>query len=202
MLRVEPVSLAAWPPGELASRIQVEIHGVRTLLHFGVLQGIRSILVATALAIVAIRVDSGLAIPGLLLYPVAVALVLWVARPARRLQRGVYAAESAVVSDTVEAIDGASVLRAYGATPHFGAQIDEKAALSARRAVRSDTWAAGVGPVVELASAVAITIVAVGGWSTRAAIDLPSTGTVLVAHCRGGIPYCRENSRLNCEGLP
>jgi ABC-type multidrug transport system fused ATPase/permease subunit len=181
VLRVEPGKLAAWPPGELASRIQVEVHGVRSLLHFGVVQGIRAILVATALAIVAIRVDSALAIPGLLLYPLAVALVVWAARPARQFQRDVYEAESAVVSDTVEAIDGASVLRAYGATGRYGARIDAKAALSAKRALYSDTWGAGVGPLVELAGAVAITIVAAVGWSRHGAIDLPSTGAVLAA---------------------
>jgi len=181
VLRVEPGNLAAWPPGELASRIQVEVHGVRALLHFGVIQGIRSILVATALAIVAIRVDSALAIPGLLLYPFAVALVVWAARPARQFQRGVYAAESAVVSDTVEAIDGASVLRAYGATARYGTRIDAKAALSAKRALHSNTWGAGAGPLVELAGAVAITIVAAVGWSRAAPIDLPSTGAVLAA---------------------
>lgn len=38
---------------------------MRSLLHLGVAQGIRSILAATALASVALRVDTALAIPGL-----------------------------------------------------------------------------------------------------------------------------------------
>lgn len=54
-----------WPRGELASRIQVEVYGARALLHLGLAQGIRSVLVATALAIVALWVDTALAIPGL-----------------------------------------------------------------------------------------------------------------------------------------
>jgi len=73
VLSLKPSTLLRWPRGELASRIQVEVHGVRTLLHLGVTQGIRSILVATALATVALRVDTTLAIPGLLVLPLAVA---------------------------------------------------------------------------------------------------------------------------------
>ena len=65
MLRPEPRTLLYWPRQELASGIQVEVHGVRTLRHLGVAQGIWSILVATALATVALRVDTTLAIPGL-----------------------------------------------------------------------------------------------------------------------------------------
>jgi ABC-type multidrug transport system fused ATPase/permease subunit len=94
VLRLEPSTLLRWPRGELASRIQVEVHGVRTLLHLGVAQGIRSILVATALATVALRVDTALAIPGLLVVPLAVAAIVFAARPARRLQRELFAAET------------------------------------------------------------------------------------------------------------
>ena len=32
LLDLEPVVLLRWPPGELASRIQVEVHGIRMLL--------------------------------------------------------------------------------------------------------------------------------------------------------------------------
>ncbi len=67
-----------------ASRVQVEVHGVRTLHHLGFSQGIQSILVATALAIVALRVDTALAIPGLVVLPFAVAAIAVSARPARR----------------------------------------------------------------------------------------------------------------------
>ncbi|MGB5267621.1 MAG: ABC transporter transmembrane domain-containing protein, partial [Polyangiales bacterium] len=116
VLALEPSKLLTWPRGELSSRIQVEVHGVRIFLHLGVGQGIRSVLMATALASVALRVDTALAIPGLLVLPFAVLLILLAARPARKLQRELFAAESAVVASTAEAIDGAAVLRAYGAT--------------------------------------------------------------------------------------
>ena len=69
-----PAGPATRPPGELASRIQLEVHGVRTVLQLGVTQGMESMGVATALATVAIEVDSALATPGLLLLPWRVAL--------------------------------------------------------------------------------------------------------------------------------
>ena len=61
---------------------------MRSLLHLGVAQGIRSILAATALASVALRVDTALAIPGIV---------------------ELFGAESSLVSDTAEAIDGAAL---------------------------------------------------------------------------------------------
>jgi ABC-type bacteriocin/lantibiotic exporter with double-glycine peptidase domain len=113
LLRLEPLVLLRWPRGELASRIQVEVDGVRTLLHPGVAQGIRRILVATALAVVALRVDSALAIPGLVVVPVGVVVIVLAARPARRVQRALFGVESSLVSHTNEVIDGAAVLHAY-----------------------------------------------------------------------------------------
>jgi ABC-type multidrug transport system fused ATPase/permease subunit len=76
LLDREPAVLLRWPPGELASRIQVEVRGIQTLLQLGLIQGIRSTLVATALATVALGVDTTLAIPGLLMLPFAVAAPL------------------------------------------------------------------------------------------------------------------------------
>jgi ABC-type multidrug transport system fused ATPase/permease subunit len=181
VLRLEPSTLLRWPRGELASRIQVEVHGVRTLLHLGVTQGIRSILVATGLAIVALRVDTALAIPGLLVVPVAVFIIVLVARPARRLQRELFAAESNVVSDTAEAIDGAAVLRAYGATDRTWEEIDRGAMRSEERGIAAETWSSAAGPLVELAAAVGIAMVFAFAWATRSEVDLANTGTVLVA---------------------
>jgi ABC-type multidrug transport system fused ATPase/permease subunit len=181
VLRLEPSILLGWPPGELASRIQVEVHGVRALLHLGVSQGIRSILVATALASVALRVDTALAIPGLLVVPLAVVLVVLAARPARRLQRALYSAESIVVSDTAEAVDGAAVLQAYGAITPTWRRIDQQAADAARQGVATETWGATAAPMVELAGAVSIALVFAFAWSRGGAADLADTGTVLVA---------------------
>lgn len=180
-LSLEPATLADWPPGELASRIQVEVHGVRTLLHMGVAHGIRSILVATALAIVALRVDTALATPGLLIFPFAVLLVLLAARPVRALQRSLFASESELVAETAEAIDGAPVLLAYGASSEARRKIDAGAARSARRALAAETWSASAAPMVELAAALGIALVVLLAWSTRGALDLAATGTVLVA---------------------
>ncbi len=181
VLRLEPQTLLRWPPGELASRIQVEVHGVRALLHMGLSQGIRSVLVATALASVALRVDTGLAIPGLLVLPAAVVLVVLAARPARRLQRALFAAESGVVSETAEAVDGAAVLRAYGALQPTWRRIDGKAADAARQGVATETWGSVAGPLVELAGAVGVALVFALAWSEGSEADLSRTGTVLVA---------------------
>jgi ATP-binding cassette subfamily B protein len=181
VLRIEPSSLLRWPRGELASRIQVEVHGVRTLLHLGIAQGIRSILVATALATVALRVDTALAIPGLLVVPLAVAAIVLAARPARRLQRELYDAESSVVSDTAEAIDGVAVLRAYGAVGATWREIDQGASRSQERGIAAETWSAAGGPLVELAGALGIAVVFAYAWSSGSAVDLAATGTVLVA---------------------
>jgi ABC-type multidrug transport system fused ATPase/permease subunit len=181
VLSLEPTTLFRWPRGELASRIQVEVHGVRTLLHLGVIQGIRSTLVATALAIVALRVDTALAIPGLLVLPLAVAGIVFAARPARRFQRDLFAAESSVVSDTAEAVDGAAVLRAYEAVEPMWRKIDQGAARSEERGIAAETWSAAAGPLVELAGALGIALVFALAWSTRGSVDLAAMGTVLVA---------------------
>ena len=181
VLRLEPSTLLRWPRGELASRIQVEVHGVRTLLHLGVAQGIRSILVATALATVALRVDTALAIPGLLVVPLAVAAIVFAARPARRLQRDLFAAESSLVSDTAEAIDGVAVLRAYEAVEPMWEKIDQGAARSEGHGIAAETWTSAAGPLVELAGALGIAMVFALAWSSRGSVDLAATGTVLVA---------------------
>ena len=181
VLRLEPSTLLQWPRGELASRIQVEVHGVRTLLHLGVAQGIRSIVVATALASVALEVDTRLAIPGLLVVPLAVAAIVFLARPARRLQRELFAVESSVVSETAEAIDGAAVLRAYGAVRPMRDKIDLGAARSEARGIAAETWSTAAGPLVELAGALGIAMVFALAWSADGAVDLAATGTVLVA---------------------
>ncbi|MDH3202055.1 MAG: ABC transporter ATP-binding protein/permease, partial [Myxococcales bacterium] len=181
VLRLEPRALLRWPPGELASRVHVEVHGIRTLLHLGFAQGIRSILVATALAIVALRVDTALAIPGLVVLPLAVAAIAVGARPARKLQRELLGAESTVVADSSEAIDGAAVLRAYGAMTARAAQIDRAAAESERRGVRAETWGTVASPLVELAAALGIAAAFALAWATRSNLDLASAGTVFVA---------------------
>ncbi|MGB5348558.1 MAG: ABC transporter ATP-binding protein [Polyangiales bacterium] len=181
VLALEPSKLLTWPRGELSSRIQVEVHGVRIFLHLGVGQGIRSVLMATALASVALRVDTALAIPGLLVLPFAVLLILVAARPARKLQRELFAAESAVVASTAEAIDGAAVLRAYGATASTLESVDGAAARSEQRGIAAESWSAAAGPMVELAAALGAALVFAFAWSGQSTVDLASTGTVLVA---------------------
>jgi ABC-type multidrug transport system fused ATPase/permease subunit len=116
-----------------------------------------------------------------LVVPLAVAAIVFAARPARRLQRELFAAESSVVSDTAEAIDGAAVLRAYGAVDPTWEKIDGRAARSEGRGIAAETWSVAAGPLVELAGAVGIAVVFALAWSTRGSVDLASTGTVLVA---------------------
>ena len=180
-LALDPLERGRWPHGELASRVQIEVHGVRMLLQLGFGQGIRSILVATALAMVALKVDASLATPGLLVLPLAVGIIILAARPARRLQRELFAAESAVVSDTAEAIAGGSVLRAYDATTPTWERIDRQARASERLGVAAATWSAAAAPLVELVAAVAIALVFLLAWIGRSEADLASSGAVLVA---------------------
>jgi ABC-type multidrug transport system fused ATPase/permease subunit len=116
-----------------------------------------------------------------LVLPLAVFLILVAARPVRRLQRALFAAESAVVASTAEAIDGAAVLRAYGASGSTWDDIDEGAAHAERRGIAAETWSAAAGPMVELAAALAIALVFVFAWSSRSTVDLASAGTVLAA---------------------
>jgi ABC-type multidrug transport system fused ATPase/permease subunit len=181
VLRLEPSVLMRWSPGELASRIQVEVHGVRTLLHLGVAQAVRSLVLATALATVALRVDTALAMPGLVMLPVAVLAIVLAARPARRLQRELFAAESSVVSATGEAVDGAALLRAYGAVDAAWESIDVGASRSEERGIAAETWNAAAAPLVELVAALAIAVVFAVAWSTRSPVNLAATGTVLAA---------------------
>lgn len=181
VLFLSPVTLRRWTRGELASRIQVEVHGLRALLHLGLAQGVRSLLVATALAIVALKVDTGLAIPGLMLLPVAVLLVVAAARPARRFQAHLMTAETAVVSATTEAVDGALVLRAYGASRNQVARIDRRAAHAVRRGIAAETWGTVAAPLVELVAAIGIAFAVGVAWASRGGVDLESTGTVLAA---------------------
>ncbi len=181
VLALPAASLARWPSGELASRVQVEVHGVRSLLNLGLTQGIQGVAVATALAIVALQVDTTLAIPGLLLLPLAVAGVSWVVRPARRLYRRLLGAESTLVAESAEAIEGAGVLRAYDAAEMRLQQIDDSAGRAERLAVRAETWSTLSGPMVELAGALGIAGMLTVAWATRAEVDVASTGSVLVA---------------------
>jgi ATP-binding cassette, subfamily B, bacterial MsbA len=121
VLRLEPLTLLRWPRGELASRIQIEVHGVRTLLHLGVAQGIRSILMATALAIVALRVDSALAIPGLLVVPVAVVVIVLAARPAwAKIGQGAARAEERGIAAETWGAAAAPLVELAGAIGYCG----------------------------------------------------------------------------------
>jgi len=181
VLGLEPAEALRWPSGELSSRVQVEVHGVRLLLHWGLVQGIRSILVATALAIIAFEVDSGLATRGVIVVPIAAVVAWLLARPARRLQRDLYAEESRVLSDTAEAVDGALVLRAFGATEATERRIDAKAEQAERIGVAAETWAAAAGPVIELGAVLGLALALAMAWSTRGDLDVAAAGTVLVA---------------------
>ena len=180
-LQLSPLTLRRWTRGELASRIQVEVHGVRALLQLGLVQGLRSLLMATALATVALKVDTALAIPGLALLPAAVLIVVAGARPARRLQARLLAAETSIVSATAEAIHGALVLRAYQASEDRVERIDALAARASRRGVEAETWGTLGAPLVELTAALGIAVVVGVAWSTGGGIDPAAAGTVLAA---------------------
>ena len=123
----------------------------------------------------ALRVDTALAIPGLLVVPLGVAAIVFAARPARRLQRDLFAAESSLVSDTAEAIDGAAVLRAYEAVEPMWEKIDQGAARSEGRGIAAETWTSAAGPLVELAGALGIAVVFALAWSSRGSVDLAAT---------------------------
>ena len=136
---------------------------------------------ATAVASVALRVDTALAIPGLLALPPPVLLILAAARPTRRRQRDLFAAESSVVARTAKAIDGAGVLRVYGTLGPVCQSVDEGMMRSEQGAVAAETSSAAAGPMVELAGALGIPLVFAFAWSSRGTVDLASTATVLAA---------------------
>ena len=113
--------------------------------------------------------------------PAAGIILILAARPARRLQRSVFAVESSLVADTAAVVDGAAVLRGYGARGWALRRIDDNAAISERRAVRAETLAAVSGPLIAMATAVAIAGAFALAWSARAPVDLVATGTVVAA---------------------
>ena len=70
------------------------------LLQIGVSQGIRSILVATALAMVALGVDASLATPGLVLLPLGLGIIILAAKLAElRIEPGTGSTASALDED-------------------------------------------------------------------------------------------------------
>ncbi len=168
-----------WTHGELASRIQLEVQGVQSLLYLGFSYGLRNLLMAASLAIVALRVDSQLAIPGLLAMPLVLVAMLSLGRPVRRLQRDLAAAQTRVVSTTTEAIDGTAILVAHDASTRTRERIDQAVEDSVRHSVRAQTWNGAIGPVVELAGALAIGSAIALAARTRTDLDLASTATVL-----------------------
>jgi subfamily B ATP-binding cassette protein MsbA len=168
-----------WTHGELASRIQLEVQGVRSLLYLGFSYGLRNLLMAASLATVALQVDSQLAIPGLLAMPLVLVAMVTLGQPIRRLQRDLAAAETRVVSTTTEAIDGTAVLIAHDAGPWIRRRIDEAVEDSMEHAVRAQTWQGAIGPLVELGGALAIGTAIALAARTRTDLDLASTATVL-----------------------
>ncbi|MEM7137141.1 MAG: ABC transporter ATP-binding protein [Myxococcota bacterium] len=181
VLRISASALRTYPSGELASRVQVEVHGVRLLLYLGLSQGLRSLLVVTALATLALRVDTALAIPALVALPAVAVLVRFGVGPARRFQRELLSAETEVISRTTEAIDGALVLRAYQASTATARAVDEAADASVRAGIRAESWSVMLSPMVELLGAVAVASALAVAWSTRSSVDVASAGTVLAA---------------------
>ena len=71
------------PSGEIGSQVRIGFQRPRIRLYCGPVQGIRGIVVATALATAALKVDSQLATRGLIVVPIAAALGWLIARPMR-----------------------------------------------------------------------------------------------------------------------
>jgi len=88
---LEPGPRGRWGTRELASRTPGELQGSRVRLNLGAVQGIRGIAVATALASIASRVDSGLATRGPLVIRITtclLALIPELGMEAKHAERG------------------------------------------------------------------------------------------------------------------
>ena len=165
------------PRGVLGARINQEIHGIRALLGITLIGVFPQLVVATALASLALGLDTRLATLGLLALPVVVWVTVRVGKATRVHQGQVYDAEARMLESTVQTADRLEVIRAYNAEPHVLsrlAQVSERCAQSATDAEalqgRSPMW-------LSLAGAACVGLVLLGA---TAWIE-PSSEAVLIS---------------------
>ncbi len=164
VLNLTPQGLERWGRGELAARLNSEIQGVRAFLHLGLVGGLRNLLVATALATVAFKMDTRVASWGALALPLAAISVTWAGARLRQAQRRLYESEADAAAITAEAAGGASVLQAYGAQDWAAKKMARTAGDAERYAVRAERLVAIAPSVIELTAAVGI---AAAWWAAQ-----------------------------------
>ena len=150
LVRLGPAAFVGLRQGEVASRITYEVGRVRTLLSFGVAGNARHLLVASALATVAFRVDGRVTTWGLLVLPLGGLIVLILGRRARKLERAWWKSEAELVGLADEHARALPVIQTKGAVERtaegYGEALDETLA-RARAAV---DMRARLGPALEV----------------------------------------------------
>lgn len=171
LLRFTHEGLQQWGRGELAARMNAEVHGVRALLYLGLVGGLRNLTVATVLAAVSFRLDTQVATWGLLGVPVAVLVVAWVTTRLRSSQRRLYESEAAATATTAETAGAVAVVQAQGAERWAAAKLAERAGAAERHAIHAERLQAVAPSVVELVAAVGLA----AAWLSVQGAEVPPT---------------------------
>ncbi len=150
------LSSSAWArlaPGELASRLGAEVGAVRGLVYIVISHTFQHALMATALATLAIQLDTRVATYALLM-AAPLAIVAWrLSRAARPATHAVHVAESRVAELASEHGVLVPLVRAYGAEAYAAQQLRDAAKESEQAVMRALMAQQRVGPVLEVLAA-------------------------------------------------
>ncbi|MCB9659197.1 MAG: ABC transporter ATP-binding protein [Sandaracinaceae bacterium] len=153
LLHLAPSAWARLAPGELAGRLGAEVAAVRSLVHIVISHTIQHALVATALATLAMRLDTRVATLTLLVAAPLAGMTWWLARAARPANLSLHVAEARVAELAGEHAGLVPLVRAYGAEDYAHAQLMEAAAESEAAAMRALIAHQRVGPALEMVAA-------------------------------------------------
>lgn len=181
LLRVAPEVWHQYPPAELALRSTQELASLRVLLQLGFADTVRNGLLATALATVALQLDTRLATITLLsIVPIGAAAWL-LARRSRRSVPAAQAGETGLTSLMAEQLSHLPVLRAYKAEPYAKEQLKSAAIAAEGSAMRAAEDHANVSPMVEVAGAVSAGLIAVAAGPDGLALPLHTAVSLFAA---------------------
>ena len=154
LLHLSPTAWARLAPGELASRLGAEVAAVRALVHIVISHTFQHALMATALATVAIQLDTRVATCALGVAAV-LAIVAWrLSRAARPATHSVHQAEARVAELAGEHGVLVPLVRAYGAEAYASEQLRDAAEQSEVAVMQALIAHQRVGPVLEVATVV------------------------------------------------
>lgn len=176
LLHLSPAAWARLAPGELASRLGAEVGAVRGLVHIVISHTFQHALMATALATVAIQLDTRVATCALLV-AAPLAIVAWrLSRAARPATHAVHQAEARVAELAGEHGVLVPLVRAYGAEAYASQQLRDAAEESERAVMHALVAQQRVGPILEvLAAGLGVAGLALSGGF---ALDLPFATSV------------------------